>query len=129
MSRRGGRKRDQKKKKVEPQMTPEELELKEREAFEHGPLSLLTKSVRNQTSVLINVRNNRKLLGKVKAFDRHCNMVLENVREMWTEIPTTGKGKKKAEPVNRDRFISKMFLRGDSVILVMRNPLQQMQED
>ena len=24
--------------------------------------------------VLINCRNNRKLLGRVKAFDRHCNM-------------------------------------------------------
>jgi len=83
-------------------------------------------------------------------------MVLENVREMWTEvsqanpscilshdfyffrflpmsylahdcfallqIPKTGKGKKKALPVNKDRFISKMFLRGDSVIIVLRNP-------
>jgi small nuclear ribonucleoprotein D2 len=33
---------------------------------------------------------------------------------MWTETPRTGKGKKKAKPVNKDRFISKMFLRGDS---------------
>jgi len=81
-------------------------------------------------------------------------MVLENVREMWTEVmnsanrlivfhdptrflicesatdlglisfqvPKTGKGKKKALPVNKDRFISKMFLRGDSVIIVLRNP-------
>ena len=36
--------------------------------------------------VLISCRNNRKLLGRVKAFDRHCNMVLENVKEMWTEV-------------------------------------------
>ena len=28
-----------------------------------------------------------------------------------------------AKPVNKDRFISKMFLRGDSVILVLKNPL------
>ena len=56
-------------------------------------------------------------------FFRHCNMVLENVKEMWTEVPKTGKGKKKSKPVNKDRFISKMFLRGDSVILVLRNPL------
>lgn len=61
------------------------------------------------------------MLGRVKAFDRHCNMVLENVKEMWTEIPKSGKkGKKK--PINKDRFISKLFLRGDSVILVLRNP-------
>ena len=37
-------------------------------------------------------RNNKKLLGRVKAFDRHCNMVLEGVKEMWTELPKTGKG-------------------------------------
>ena len=59
---------------------------------------------------------------RVKAFDRHCNMVLENVKEMWTEVPKSGKGKQKAKPVNKDRFISKMFLRGDSVIVVLRNP-------
>ena len=35
----------------------------------------------------------------------------------------TSPGKKKAKPVNKDRFISKMFLRGDSVILVLKNPL------
>ena len=52
----------------------------------------------------------------MKAFDRHCNMVLENVKEMWTE--KQGKGAS-AKSINRDRFISKMFLRGDSVILVL----------
>eukprot|EP00960_Hanusia_phi_P036637 752431-Hanusia_phi.AAC.3 len=63
---------------------------------------------------LIEELNNRKLLARVKAFDRHCNMVLENVKEMWTEAPRAGKGKAKSKPVNKDRFISKMFLRGDS---------------
>lgn len=38
------------------------------------------------------------------------------------QIPKTGKGAKGRKPVNKDRFISKMFLRGDSVILVLRNP-------
>ncbi|KAI5082120.1 hypothetical protein GOP47_0002352 [Adiantum capillus-veneris] len=95
---------------------------KKEDEYSTGPLSVLTMSVKNNTQVLINCRNNKKLLGRVKAFDRHCNMVLENVREMWTEVPKTGKGKKKAKPVNKDRFISKMFLRGDSVIIVLRNP-------
>ena len=94
----------------------------EEEDFNTGPLSVLTQSVKSNTQVLINCRNNKKLLGRVKAFDRHCNMVLENVKEMWTEVPKTGKGKKKAQPINKDRFISKMFLRGDSVIVVLRNP-------
>lgn len=50
-------------------------------------------------------------------------MVLENVKEMWMEMPRAGKGRKKAKPVNKDRYIPKMFLRGDSVILVLRNPI------
>ena len=58
----------------------------------------------------------KKLLARVRAFDRHCNLLLEDVREMWVEK------KQGAKPVNKDRFISKMFLRGDSVILVLRNP-------
>merc|ERR1712141_804277 len=105
------------------EMTPEQREQKEQEEFQTGPLRVLTDSVKNNTQVLINCRNNKKLLGRVKAFDRHCNMVLEGVKEMWTELPKTGKGAKKAKPVNKDRYISKMFLRGDSVILVLRNPL------
>lgn len=38
------------------------------------------------------------------------------------QVPKSGRGKKGSRPVNRDRFVSKMFLRGDSVILVLRNP-------
>ena len=80
-----------------------------------GPLSILETATRTHTQVLISCRNDRKLLARVKAFDRHCNVVLENVKEMWTE-----KGKKPgSKDVNKDRFISKMFLRGDSVILVL----------
>nr|XP_002127683.1 small nuclear ribonucleoprotein Sm D2-like [Ciona intestinalis] len=109
--------------KPKSELTAEELEALEKEEFQTGPLSVLTDSVKNNTQVLINCRNNRKLLARVKAFDRHCNMVLENVKEMWTETPKSGKGKKKQQPVNRDRFISKMFLRGDSVIIVLKNPL------
>jgi small nuclear ribonucleoprotein D2 len=47
-------------------------------------------------------------------------MVLENVKEIWTETPKAGKGK--AKPINKERYISKMFLRGDSVILVLKSP-------
>ncbi|TXG72026.1 hypothetical protein EZV62_000605 [Acer yangbiense] len=48
---------------------------------------------------------------------------------MWTEVPKTGKGKKKSLPVNKDRFISKMFLCGDSVIIVLRNPNSALLQD
>lgn len=69
-----------------------------------GPLSLLAVSLQENTPVLINCRNNRKLLGRIKAFDRHCNMILENVQEFWTERGATGKGKKKATAINRERY-------------------------
>ncbi|KDQ16736.1 hypothetical protein BOTBODRAFT_129639 [Botryobasidium botryosum FD-172 SS1] len=102
-----------------PRSELDEAQLRQLEEHEisQGPLSVLQQSVRNHTQILISLRNNKKLLARVKAFDRHCNMVLENVKEMWTEVP---KGKNK-KPVNKDRFISKMFLRGDSVILILRN--------
>lgn len=40
-----------------------------------SPLSVLQASVRGNTQILIALRNNRKLLARVKAFDRHANMV------------------------------------------------------
>ena len=56
--------------KPKSEMTPEELSQHEQEEFNTGPLSVLTQSVKNNTQVLINCRNNKKLLARVKAFDR-----------------------------------------------------------
>lgn len=84
-----------------------EVALVEEHELTAGPLSLLLTATRNHQQVLISCRNNRKLLARVKAFDRHFNMVLENVKEMWTEKPKGGTGK----GVNKDRFISKMYVR------------------
>ncbi|XP_037680645.1 small nuclear ribonucleoprotein Sm D2-like [Choloepus didactylus] len=109
--------------KPKREMILEELQMWEEEEFNTGPLSVLTQSVKNNAQVLISCHNNKKLLGRVKAFDRHCNMVLENMKEMWTEVPKNGKGKKKSKPVNKDRYISKMFLHGYLVMVVLRNPL------
>ncbi|KAJ7919128.1 hypothetical protein B0H13DRAFT_262388 [Mycena leptocephala] len=116
----------------------DEAQLRQLEEHEisQGPLSVLQQAVRNHAQVLISLRNDKKLLARVKALTdtviwcvHHGTLpvssltriafiqVLENVKEMWTEIP---KGKNK-KPVNKDRFISKMFLRGDSVILILRN--------
>ena len=39
-----------------------------------GPFSVLYKAVQGNTQVLVNVRNNHKLLGRVKAYDRHMNL-------------------------------------------------------
>mmetsp|Transcript_9337 Transcript_9337/g.14396 ORF Transcript_9337/g.14396 Transcript_9337/m.14396 type:complete len:118 (-) Transcript_9337:1226-1579(-) len=87
-----------------------------------GPFGLLYNAVRSNTQILVNVRNNHKLLARVKAYDRHMNLLLEDVKEMWTETSKGGKGKTRGTAVNKDRYVSKMFLRGDSVILIVNNP-------
>lgn len=69
-------------------MEIDERERQEEAEFRTGPLSVLTTSVKSNSQVLINLRNNRKLLAHVKAFDRHFNMILENVKELWTEVKT-----------------------------------------
>lgn len=93
-----------------------EVALVEEHEMTAGPLSLLQTATRTHTQVLISCRNNRKLLARVKAFDRHCNMVLENVKEMWTEKPKGNKGK----GVNKDRFVSKMYVPYCRVLLLLR---------
>uniref|UniRef100_A0A2K6T7C6 Small nuclear ribonucleoprotein Sm D2 n=1 Tax=Saimiri boliviensis boliviensis TaxID=39432 RepID=A0A2K6T7C6_SAIBB len=56
--------------KPKSEMTAEELQKREEEELNTGPLSVLTQSVKNSTQVLINCRNNKQLLGRVKAFHR-----------------------------------------------------------
>ena len=92
----------------------------EEDMINEGPLSLLKDAVRTNSQILIYCRNNRKLLGRIRAFDRHMNIILEAVCEIWSEMM---KGKNKQHKLrNRERFISKMFLRGDSIILIVKNP-------
>jgi len=88
----------------------------EEEEFSTGPLRILSDAMKNNSQILINCCKKKRLLGRVKAFDRHCNMVLEGVKEMWTEdAPKTKIGDEKTKPVvvTKIRLISKMFLRGD----------------
>ena len=60
--------------------------------MQQGPLQMLAHAVKDNAQVMVSCRNNRKLLGRVKAFDRHMNMILEEVLEMWTEMPKASKG-------------------------------------
>lgn len=101
------------------ELNQEELERLEQYEFAHGPMALLKEAVEESTGVVISCRNNHKLLATVKAFDRHCNLILENVKEIWSEPVKNNKGK--VIKVNeRERFILKLFLRGDSVIIVLK---------
>ena len=83
-------------------LTTEEQEARNQEELSTGPLSIHTDSVKNHTQVLINCRNNKKLLGRVRAFDRHLNMVLEEVKEMWTTETKAEYDKRTPKPVHKD---------------------------
>eukprot|EP01061_Rhynchopus_euleeides_P006385 TRINITY_DN15425_c0_g1_i1.p2 TRINITY_DN15425_c0_g1~~TRINITY_DN15425_c0_g1_i1.p2 ORF type:complete len:118 (+),score=43.67 TRINITY_DN15425_c0_g1_i1:253-606(+) len=108
-------------KRKREEVDEEEERLREEAEFENGPMSILKHAIRSENKVLIFCRNSKKLTAKVKAFDRHMNMVLEDVQELWTEIPKVKKGEK-AHPQNKFRYLAKVFLRGDNVILVVKNP-------
>lgn len=101
------------------ELTESELQQLEEFEFNHGPMSLMQSLMKNGTPVVVNCRNNHKLIGKVKAFDRHCNMILEDVKELWTETTRNSKGKV-IKSTSKERFVAKLFLRGDSVIIVMK---------
>ncbi|XP_066875917.1 small nuclear ribonucleoprotein Sm D2 isoform X1 [Kogia breviceps] len=74
--------------KPKSEMTPEELQKREEEEFNTGPLSVLTQSVKNNTQVLINCRNNKKLLGRVKAFDRYLTITQGMTKSAGTPVQT-----------------------------------------
>jgi small nuclear ribonucleoprotein D2 len=110
-----------------PVRAPEDGELhnaplSEEERFRVGPYSVLTRAVEKQTQVLIHCRNNKKLLARVKVFDRHCNMILQDVTE-FSEPSKKAAAKKSLAP--RERFIRNLFLRGDTVVVVLLNPFEQ----
>jgi small nuclear ribonucleoprotein D2 len=103
-------------------MTEQDLAEQEaqREAyeFEHGQCSLLNQAVKEKTQLVVLLWSSRKLLARIKAFDRHGNMVLSDVKEIWYEVPKK-KGKKRRQ-VERSRLMRLLFLKGDNVISVVK---------
>ena len=55
-------------------MDPQAQETNDNVDLKAGPFSVLFKAVRGNSQILVNVRNNHKLLGRVKAYDRHMNL-------------------------------------------------------
>jgi small nuclear ribonucleoprotein D2 len=53
--------------KPKSEMNEQELLALEEAEFQTGPLSLLTTAVKNNSQILIMCRNNKKLLGRIKA--------------------------------------------------------------
>jgi small nuclear ribonucleoprotein D2 len=82
------------------------------EKYKTGPFSLLYNAVHvKDMKVLILCRNQKRILARVRAFDRHFNMLLEGAQEISSEKDASGN--------LRVRNLPKLFLRGDSVISVV----------
>mmetsp|Transcript_23680 Transcript_23680/g.32326 ORF Transcript_23680/g.32326 Transcript_23680/m.32326 type:complete len:112 (+) Transcript_23680:56-391(+) len=98
-------------------LTREAADEAEREEFERGPLSVLDSSLKSGAQIFVYCRDNHKMLGRVRAFDRHMNLIMDNVQEIWVE-----RDKSSTRGVPKRRSLSKVFVRGDNVILVVKNP-------
>ncbi len=70
--------------------------------FESRPLDALNNS-RNKR-VLVELKNNKQFVGKLKAFDIHVNVVLEEAEER-----ADGETKRK---------LGVVFLRGDMIVMI-----------
>mmetsp|Transcript_22717 Transcript_22717/g.34593 ORF Transcript_22717/g.34593 Transcript_22717/m.34593 type:complete len:85 (+) Transcript_22717:56-310(+) len=78
------------------------------------PLDFLAERITKGEPVIVFVRNNKKLFGFIRAFDKHINLVLEDVKEIWTTRKKDGKIS------NHEKMIPKMILRGDSVVMILQ---------
>ena len=87
-------------------------EVTEAESFKKGPFSVLDSAMTSKSQVLVCCRNDKKLMGFVRGFDRHFNMIMEGVHEA-----STGR---KGQSEYQTRYVDKVFLRGDNVIWVTK---------
>ena len=96
------------------------------------PFRVLERCVSDASPCLVSCRNDKKLYGILRAYDKHFNLILEQVRELWRERPParrTAYGAAAAPDrsstdqdaaILHERFIPKLFVRGDTVIFVLR---------
>ncbi|CCW63704.1 unnamed protein product [Phytomonas sp. EM1] len=75
-----------------------------------GPFSVLDSAMKEGIQIFIQCRFNKSLLANLLAFDKHFNMVLQNVVEL--------SGNDKGD--HKERTIRNLFLRGESVIFVVK---------
>jgi len=76
-------------------------------------MSLLSVIIEQDILAIIFLRNNKKIIANIRAFDKHFNLILDNIRELWNQNNNKGILQFK------ERHIGKMILRGDSIILIM----------
>ena len=62
----------------------------------------------------------KKVLGRVRTFEEHCDTVLKQVKEIWIESPMIGNDKEHGRLIHKERPTYKMLKRVDLVILVTK---------
>ncbi|MHA1771270.1 MAG: LSM domain-containing protein [Candidatus Thorarchaeota archaeon] len=75
------------------------------------PMEILQKSVGSQ--ILVEIKGRRKLRGRLRGYDQHLNLIIEDADEI-TRDPETG-----TESVAQ---VNTVIVRGDNVVLVSPPP-------
>lgn len=106
------------------------------DSFKEGPLKLLVTCFAEKSKVKVYVRNAKGLRGSctgtIFAFDKQMNLILKNVNEEYIEtevhfkkqtLPDGTRKKRKRKTfveVKKQRFISQLFIKGDSIVSICR---------
>jgi small nuclear ribonucleoprotein len=84
------------------------------------PLDALNKA--RDKKVIVELKNNKQYIGKLKAFDIHINIVLEDAEEYIEELAEKEiDGKKvmiKTGNMNLKRKLGVIFIRGDTITII-----------
>merc|ERR1712146_205404 len=83
-----------------------------------GPFMLLSKITKLNSKIIISSNDNHKFYGYIRSFDKHCNLMLEDVTEIWKEETSNQKSLKK-KVIIKEKFIPKLFFRGDAIVLLL----------
>ena len=72
--------------------------------------------------VIVELKNNRRYTGKLKSFDIHINVVLEDAEEYVEEIVEKNEDRKTI-PVKKGNMVPKrklgvIFIRGDTITII-----------
>merc|ERR1711991_251049 len=100
-----------------------EIELKQSELLNDcpsgGPMSRLKHMMESQKDVMLIMRMTegqfKRVIGKIKSFDRHWNIIMINPKEYWKKQISFSKHK----PIfiDKNRLIGKyVFIRGDDIV-------------
>ncbi|AIB09630.1 small nuclear ribonucleoprotein Sm D2 (nucleomorph) [Lotharella oceanica] len=83
--------------------------------FGSGPFILLKKSLTASAKIYVLTNDHHKFTGYLRSFDKHCNLIIENVTEIWHE-----KKKNNKKIITKEKYSPIIFLRGDTIIIVSK---------